>query len=88
MIYTNNKCHVFMKNNTTIIFLETLTAHQHICLDSYISTTQRFYSGWLSKITKYNRRDRELNHGPEDPSDVGLEWHYIYPGMLGSLKYK
>ena len=34
---------------------ENLTAHQHILLDSY-----------LSKITKYNRHHRELNHGAED----------------------
>ena len=39
-----------------------LTAHQHILLDGYISANQRFYSVFLSKITKYSRQHRELNH--------------------------
>ena len=40
-----------------------LTVHQLIVLDSYVSVNQRLYPVFLSKITKYNSPDEELNRG-------------------------
>ena len=37
-----------------------------------VSANARFYSAFLNKITKYDRRNRELNHGPEDYQSMTL----------------